>query len=42
MNNMEEVKKSAKEGLTEKQIRFCITYVSKDFFANGTESYAEA
>jgi len=39
---MAEGKESAKDKLTEKQIRFCITYVSKDFFANGTESYAEA
>lgn len=37
-----EEKESAKKHLNEKQIRFCITYVSKDFFANGTESYAEA
>ena len=39
---MAEDKENVKDKLTEKQIRFCITYVSKDFFANGTESYAEA
>lgn len=39
---MAEGKESAKDKLNEKQIRFCITYVSKDFFANGTESYADA
>lgn len=28
--------------LTEKQEQFCLLYVSKEFFANGVETYAEA
>lgn len=28
--------------LNEKQLAFCMLYVSKEFFANGVESYAEA
>lgn len=28
--------------LNEKQEQFCLIYVSKEFFANGVESYAEA
>jgi phage terminase small subunit len=39
---MAENKESVKDKLTEKQIRFCIAYASKEFFANGTESYSEA
>lgn len=39
---MQEDKEGVKDKLTEKNIQFCLIYVSKDFFANGTESYAEA
>lgn len=35
-------KKNEETGLNEKQEKFCQFYISKDFFANGTESYAEA
>ena len=35
-------KKDEETGLNEKQEKFCQYYVSKEFFANGTEAYAEA
>lgn len=38
---MEEKKETGK-GLNEKQLLFCRNYVSKAFFANGVEAYAEA
>jgi len=37
-----EIKESAKDKLNEKQEQFCLIYVSKEFFANGTEAYAES
>lgn len=39
---MQKDKESAKDKLNEKQEQFCLIYVSKEFFANGTEAYAEA
>ncbi len=35
-------KNNKKEALNTKQKRFCQLFVSKEFFGNGTESYAEA
>ena len=39
---MAKKKTEKKETLTKKQERFCNLYVSEEFFANGTQAYAEA
>ena len=35
-------RKLTEKGLTPKEEKFCALYISKEFYANGVESYAEA